>query len=68
MNLKDFVPDKKSLLCSDHFEKACFRKTGRLSCNLSLKDNAVPTIFTKPLTKGEILRAFLCILHFTFQI
>ena len=54
INVKDFVANKKSLLCSDHFEEDCFRACGRQSSNLSLRENSVPTIFTLPQTKGKI--------------
>ncbi|XP_076671258.1 uncharacterized protein LOC143370260 isoform X2 [Andrena cerasifolii] len=49
MDVKDFVPNKRSVLCSEHFEKDCFRKTGRNACTLTLKNNAIPTIFKLPL-------------------
>ena len=58
MNVKDFVVNKKSLLCSDHFEKGCFRKRNSQPNNVRLKDNAVPTIFTLPQTKGKIYVLF----------
>ena len=58
MTVKDFVPNKKSVLCSEHFEKDCFRKTGRNACTLTLKSNAVPTIFKLPLIDSKIVCAF----------
>ena len=39
LNLTDFVPDKKDLVCSDHFEINCFRLKGKNS-SLCLKRNA----------------------------
>ena len=59
MNVKDFVANKKSLLCSDHFEKGCFRKRNSQPNNVRLKENAVPTVFTLPQTKGKINVLFL---------
>ncbi|XP_043469283.1 THAP domain-containing protein 3-like isoform X2 [Leptopilina heterotoma] len=44
MNLKDVKVTKRSLLCSDHFENTCFRKTGK---HLILKSDAVPSLFAR---------------------
>ncbi|XP_043484610.1 uncharacterized protein LOC122512685 [Leptopilina heterotoma] len=44
MNLKDVEVTKRSLLCSDHFDNTCFRKTGKY---LILNSDAVPTLFAR---------------------
>ncbi|XP_024893111.1 uncharacterized protein LOC112468235 [Temnothorax curvispinosus] len=43
MELQDFIPNEKSLLCSYHFDEKCLRSSGR---GLVLKANAVPTLFS----------------------
>ncbi|KYN01222.1 THAP domain-containing protein 8, partial [Cyphomyrmex costatus] len=50
MPLKDFVPKKSDLLCSDHFDPNCFRWNRNA---LRLKPNAVPTIFVPQLIAGK---------------
>ena len=41
---KNWVPNKYSLICSDHFEPSCFFvRPGKVGCRLY--DNSVPTIF-----------------------
>ena len=49
-----------SVLCSQHFEKSCFMPSPALMLSLgvgkkkpSLKPDAVPTIFSKPLSHGS---------------
>lgn len=42
---KDFVPNKTSLLCSDHFTEDCFRFENFTNRRL-LKPGAIPTIFS----------------------
>ncbi|XP_043465326.1 THAP domain-containing protein 1-like [Leptopilina heterotoma] len=44
MNLKDVEVTKRSLLCSDHFDNTCFRKTGKY---LILNSDAVRTLFAR---------------------
>ena len=53
MDLKDFTPNEKSLLCDDHFERNCFRLKGRNQNVLALKANAIPTIFLLRKNKGK---------------
>ena len=54
--MTDFVPDKKDLVCSDHFEINCFRSRGKHS-SLYFKRKAVPTIiciyFTEVVSEVE---------------
>ncbi|XP_011052427.1 PREDICTED: THAP domain-containing protein 2-like isoform X2 [Acromyrmex echinatior] len=45
MGIKNWTPDKSSVLCSDHFEQTCLRKVGEKY--LTLKDGSIPTIFNK---------------------
>ncbi|KAG5330438.1 THAP5 protein, partial [Acromyrmex charruanus] len=45
MGIKNWTPDKSSVLCSDHFEQICLRKVGEKY--LTLKDGSIPTIFNK---------------------
>ena len=45
MHRLDFTPSKSSVVCSDHFEEACFDRTGQ---TVRLRDDAVPTIFNLP--------------------
>ncbi|XP_043480274.1 THAP domain-containing protein 1-like [Leptopilina heterotoma] len=47
LDLKDVVVTKKSLLCSDHFEAKCFRKTGKNASVLTLKSDAVPSLIAR---------------------
>lgn len=37
-------PSTHSLLCSEHFSADCFDRTG---CTVRLRENAIPTIFTR---------------------
>nr|XP_012225713.1 PREDICTED: THAP domain-containing protein 5-like [Linepithema humile] len=56
MKLKDFIPNEKSLLCSDHFDEKCLRSSGR---GLILKANAVPNLFSS--LDGEVCENLLLI-------
>ncbi|XP_043462903.1 uncharacterized protein LOC122498955 isoform X2 [Leptopilina heterotoma] len=47
LDVKDVVVTKKSLLCSDHFEAKCFRKTGKNASVLTLKSDAVPSLIAR---------------------
>lgn len=47
MNMKNFVPSERSVLCSDHFEKHYIRKTNVDKNLSSITRNAVPTIFLR---------------------
>ncbi|XP_050463437.1 THAP domain-containing protein 1-like [Cataglyphis hispanica] len=47
--LKDFIPNDRSLLCSYHFDKKCLRSSNR---GLVLKSNAVPTLFSSVDSEG----------------
>ncbi|KAK7476706.1 hypothetical protein BaRGS_00032043 [Batillaria attramentaria] len=42
---ENFKPSEYSRICSDHFEEACFDRTGQ---TIRLRDTAVPTIFNFP--------------------
>ncbi|XP_064475886.1 THAP domain-containing protein 1-like [Ornithodoros turicata] len=45
MHRKNWAPSKSSVLCSRHFEEACFDRTGQTA---RLKSDAVPTKFDFP--------------------
>lgn len=45
MHREGFVPSKKSVVCSDHFEASCFDRTGQ---TVRLRAGAVPTLFSLP--------------------
>ena len=48
IRMEDFVPSTKSIICSNHFEKSCFYRRGRIL----LKTDAVPTIFLPESREG----------------
>jgi len=56
MRRNDFTPVKKSVVCSDHFEEACFDRTGQ---TIRLRDKVIPTIFDFPL---QLIKVFSLIL------
>lgn len=41
----DFKPTASSVLCGDHFDKACFDRTGQRT---RLKEGSIPTVFDFP--------------------
>lgn len=56
VNRRDWAPIRTSVICSDHFEKDCFRnKEG----NILLEKDAIPTIFgERNILKRRILEMF----------
>lgn len=65
MRREGFVPSRKSVVCSDHFEDKWFDRTGQ---TVRLRDGAIPTIFKLPqhLIKVSVLLIFpMALLHQT---
>ena len=50
MNNPLFVPDKNSIVCSNHFEEDCFNRSQR---RLSLREGSKPTIFSNVCDSAE---------------
>ena len=56
---KEFQPTKYSKICADHFEDACFDRTGQTT---RLRDTAVPTIFAFPSHLNKVISHTKCTL------
>jgi len=54
-------PNRRTLICADHFDNKCFDKTGQV---VRLKPDAVPTIFSYP---ERLKKVFLRIMPYEMQ-